>query len=179
LWIDGKKLATSSLRAHAPQELHQAVARRERPLARPAGKGVVDEERLEDTLLLRHQQVVDDPVAEVRREDLARLRAAGDEADRGSRAVAVGAELLLEREQVRFGVRLEGERIARVPLVAAAAAVLPPQLAERIEIRADHEPPRTARAKLVLLLLSLFTFPSLKFTFHAFVGLFALVLDDQ
>jgi hypothetical protein len=139
----------------------------------------VNEERLEHALLVRHQQVVDDPVAEVRREDLARLWAAGDEADRGSRAVALGAELLLEREQVRFGVRLEGERIARVPLVAAAAAVLPPQLAERIEVRADHEPPRTAWTTLLLLLSFAFTFPLLKFTFHAFVGLFALVLDDQ
>ena len=120
-----------------------------------------------------------DPVAEVRGEDLARLGAGGDEEDRSSWPVAVAAKLLLEREQAGLGVHLEGERIKGVPLVAAAVAVVPPQRAERVEIRADHEPPRTARTWLSLFLSSLFTLPLLKFTFHALSELLALVVDDQ
>ena len=70
---------------------------------------------------------------------------------------------------------LEGERVERLPLVAAAGAVVPPQRAEGVEVRAGHEPPRTARTKVLLLLSSSFTLPSLKSTFHALSGLLALL----
>lgn len=45
--------------------------------------------------------------------------------------------------------------------------------------RADHEPLRTARTKLLLFLLFAFMLPLLKFTFHALFGLFAYVDADQ
>jgi len=64
-------------------------------------------------------------------------------------------------------------------LVAAAAAVLPPELTERVEVGGDHDPPRTARTRLLLFLLFAFVLPSLKFTFHALFGLLAYVDDDQ
>ncbi len=91
----------------------------------------------------------------------------------------MSAEILLECKQLGLGIHLEGQRVKGVPLVAAAVAILPPQRAERVELRADHEPPRTARTWKVLLLLSLFTLPLLKLTFHAFDGLLALDVDDQ
>ena len=91
----------------------------------------------------------------------------------------MGAQLLLERKQVGLGIHLEGQGVQGVPLLAAAAPVLPPERAEGIEVRADHEPPRTARTWLLLLLLFAFTLPLLKFTFHALFGLLALVVDDQ
>jgi len=69
------------------------------------------------------------------------------------------AKLLLEREQLGLGVHLEGARIKGVPLVAAAVAVMPPQRAERVELRADHEPPRTTRTWRLLFLLFAFTLP--------------------
>jgi hypothetical protein len=65
------------------------------------------------------------------------------------------------------------------PLVAAAVTILPPQRAERIGVRADHEPPRTARTKLLLFLLFAFTLPSLKLTFQAFAGFPAFDVEDQ
>jgi hypothetical protein len=58
-------------------------------------------------------------------------------------------------------------------------AVLPPQRAEGIEVRADHDPPRTARTRSLLLLLFALTLPLLKFTFPRVVRVVALVLDDQ
>ena len=48
------------------QEGEHPVTRGEGALALPAGRGVVEEARLEDPLLVRHQQVVDHPVPEVR-----------------------------------------------------------------------------------------------------------------
>jgi hypothetical protein len=44
-----------------------------------------------------------DPGAEVCRENLARLGAAGDEADRASRPVRVAAQLALQLEEPRLG----------------------------------------------------------------------------
>ena len=80
---------------------------------------------------------------------------------------------------MRLSVDLESQGVRRIALVAAAPAIAPPQGAERIDVRADHEPPRTASTRLLLLLLLLFTLPLLKLTFHALFGLFALVVDDQ
>jgi hypothetical protein len=88
----------------------------------------------------------------------------------------VVAQLLLKHEQLGLGVHLERQSAVGVPLVAAAATILPPQRAEGIKVRADHEPPRT---KLLLLLLFAFTLPSLKLTFHAFAGLLAYDDDAQ
>jgi len=105
----------------------------------------VNEDRLEDALLMRDQQVVDDAVPKVRCEDLARLRAFGQEADRRSRPVAAAAKLGLQCEQVALEGELEVESAPGVPLVAPADAVMPPELGEGKEIRADHDPPRTAR----------------------------------
>ena len=48
-------------------------------------------------------------------------------------------------------------------------------MARGIHIRADHEPPRNARTRLVLFLLSLFTLPFAKFTFQALFGAFFLL----
>ncbi len=134
-----------AVRRRLPQELHGTRTRREGPLAPPARVRVVDEARLEDALLVRDQEVMDDAVAEVCGEDLPRLRALRQEADRPSRPVAAAAKLGLECEQVAFETDLEREGTARVPLVPAADAVVPPQLREGEEVRADHDPPRTAR----------------------------------
>src|SRR5438309_8560862 len=163
----------------APKETHQPIARRQRPLALAAGVGVVDEEGLEHPLLGRHQEVVDHAIPEVRGKHLARLGTIGHKTDRRARAVAVVAEVPLECQQLRLGVDLNGQSTERVPFVAAAYPVLPPQRTERIQVTADHEPPRTARTKLALFLLSLFTLPLLKFTFHAFAVLAALVVASQ
>jgi len=83
----------------------------------------------------------------------------------------VGAQFLLERQQVRLRIDLEGQGVRSSALVAAALTIGPPQGTEGIEVRADHEPPRTTRTWLVLLLLLALTLPLLKFTFHAFDGL--------
>jgi hypothetical protein len=58
------------------------------------------------------------------------------------------AELGLQLEELRLEIGLEGELVLGVPLVPAAGAVLPPELAEGVEVRVDHEPARTARTKL-------------------------------
>jgi hypothetical protein len=101
-------------------------------------------------------------------------------------------ELALEIKQIGFEVNLEPELVDGVPLIAAADTILSPEGLERVEVGChegggggqprwlpaascqgrDHEPPRTARTQLLLLLLLLFTLPSLKFTFHALFGLF-------
>jgi len=88
-------------------------------------------------------------------------------------------QLLLQRQQMRLGVDLERQGIEGVALIAAALTIVPPQRREGIQVRADHQPPRTARTRSELFLSSLFTLPSLKLTFHAFDGLSALVVDDQ
>ena len=90
-------------------------------------------------------------------------------------------QLALEPEQIRLGVDLEGERVVRAPLAPAAGPVLPPQRREGVRIAQGRrqEPPRTARTWLLFVLSLLFTFPLLKFTFHAFVGLVAYVDADQ
>src|SRR2546426_1387586 len=86
----------------------------------------------------------------------ARLGAVSDETDRPSRSVRMRAQFLLQREQMRLGVDLKGQRVRGCPLIAAALAIVLPQRAKRIEVRADHEPPRTAVTKLLFVLLSLF-----------------------
>ena len=70
--------------------------------------------------------MVHDPVAEVGREDLARLGTVGHEADRATGLVGVVTQLTLEGEQLGFGVVLEVELVDRVALVPAAGTVLPP-----------------------------------------------------
>ena len=124
----------------------------------------MDEARLEDALLARHQHVVHDTVAEVGGEHLARLRAVGDEADRPPRPVGVLPQLALQRQQLGLGVDLEGQGVERVALVAAAGAVGRHSSAKEYvhpgrwqgaadtaplrcvrRRRADHDPPRTAR----------------------------------
>ena len=89
------------------------------------------------------------------------------------------AQFLLQREQMRLGVHLKGQRVRGCTLIAAALAIVLPQRAKGIEVRADHEPPRTAITKLLFVLLSLFTLPLLKLTFHALFGLLALEVEDQ
>ena len=93
--------------------------------------------------------------------------------------VAVRAQVGLQVEKLCLRVQLESQGVPGVPLAPATVSVLPPELTERIEVRGDHSPPRTARTKLLLLLSLLFTLPLLKFTFQAFVGLLALDVDDQ
>jgi hypothetical protein len=139
----------------------------------------VNEDRLENLLLVRDQKMMHDAVAKIGGENFTRLRAVGDETDRTPWPVGVRAQLLLQREQVGLRVHFKGQGIYCVALVAAALAIVPPQRSEGIDVRADHRPPRTARAKLLLFLLSLFTLPSLKLTFHALFELLALVVDDQ
>ncbi len=55
-------------------------------------------------------------VAKIGREDFARLGAVGDEADRTSRPVSVGAEFLLQYEEIFLCVDLEGQGIGGVAL---------------------------------------------------------------
>src|SRR5205823_3923675 len=141
------------------------------------------EARLEDPLVPRDEQVMDHSVAEVGGEDLSRLCAVRHEADRSPGSVGVLTKLALKLEEPRLSVDLEGEGVHGVSLVAAAGVVLPPEAFEGIEVgagvRADHEPVRTARTWLLLVLLLLFTLPLLKFTFHALSGLLAFVDADQ
>ena len=120
------------IRRHPPQEVHQPVARGERALPLPAGVRVVNEDRLEYSFLVGDQEVVNNAIPEVCREDLARLRARRDEADGPPWVVGVLPEFALERDQVRLRIDLEGEGIQGVPLVVTAVAILPPQLAERV-----------------------------------------------
>ena len=139
-----------------------------------AGVGVVDEQGLEDALLVRHQEMVHDTVAEVGGEDFAGFGAIGDEADGTSLGgrCACAAPAASAR---RFASALTSKaRVFRVcAFVAAALTIVPPQRCKGVEVRADHQPPRTARTRSVLFLSLAFTLPSLKFTFHAFDGLFA------
>jgi hypothetical protein len=93
---------------------------------------------------------VDHAIPEVRGEHLARLGTTSHKTDRRARAIAVVTQVPLQCQHLRLCVDLEGQSIERVAFVAAADAVLPPQRAEGVEVRADHEPPRTARTKLAL-----------------------------
>src|SRR6266540_5306810 len=63
-------------------ERAQPFTRRVRPLALAAREAVVDEAPLPDRLERPHEEVVDDPVPEIRRADLPALRLQGNEADR-------------------------------------------------------------------------------------------------
>ena len=85
----------------------------------------------------------------------------------------------LQRQQIRFRVEFKPEGVDGIALVAAALAILPPQGLEGKNVGTDHRPPRTARTRLVLFLLLLFTLPLLKLAFHALFGLLALDVDDQ
>ncbi len=141
--------------------------------------GVMDEDRLEDPFLMRNEEVMHDPIAKVRGKDFPRLWPVGDEANGAARRVCVRPELLLQRQQVRLGVHLEGQGVCGIALVAAALAIVPPQRVERIQVRADHEPPRTASTRRLRDLLPTREWPSTKPTPHALPGLMTPVLDDQ
>jgi hypothetical protein len=65
------------------------------------------------------------------------------------------------------------------PAKEGAGTAAAPHGGPRVILGADHKPPRTARTLLLLVLLFVFTLPSLKFTFHAFVALAASVVADQ
>jgi hypothetical protein len=82
-------------------------------------------------------------------------------------------------QQIGLRIEFKPQRVDGVALVAAALVIVPPQGLEGKNVGADHRPPRTARTRLSLLLLSLFTLPLLKLTFHALFGLLALEVDDQ
>ena len=61
--------------------------------------------------------------AEVGGENLARLGAAGDEAERPPGAVGVVAQLMLQAQQRRLGVKLDGEGVQDVALVTIKSRV--------------------------------------------------------
>ena len=105
-------------------------------------------------------------IVEIGGKDLSWLRAISNKADRSPRLVGVGAQLLLEREQVCLRVQFEGQGIYRVAFIAAALAKVPPQISKRIEVGADHEP-RTGRTKLLNVLPLLNTLPKPKKTTNA------------
>jgi hypothetical protein len=91
-------------------------------------------------------------------------------------ALAVGAPEVLETVEIAGG-RVAGGRGERRPSVLMEEAEL---LAAPAGVGAVvHEPARTARTKLLFVLLFAFVFPSLKFTIHALSGLFRYVEDDQ
>ncbi|MCI0453427.1 MAG: hypothetical protein L0Y68_00345 [Candidatus Dadabacteria bacterium] len=123
--------------------------------------------------------MMDDTIAKISSENLTRLRTIGDEAYRTPRTVSVLSKFFAQRKKVLLGIELKCQGVRCIALVAAALSIAPPQSAKRIKVSADHEHRRTARAWLLLFLLSLFTFPLLKFTFHALLELLALVVADQ
>jgi len=161
------------------QKNHEPVTGRQRALALAAGIGVVNEHRLEHPLLVRDQQVMHHAVAKIGREHLARFWARRDKTDRAARSVAVGTQFPLQCQQIGLRVEFKPESVVGVALVAAALAILPPQGLEGKNVGTDHRPPRTARTRLSLFLLLLFTLSLLKLTFHALFGLLALDVDDQ
>jgi hypothetical protein len=50
-------------------------------------------------------------------------------------AIGVRAQLVLQIEELRGSVDLEAELIDRIPLVAAAGTVLPPEVFKGVEVR--------------------------------------------
>ena len=177
-----KRLSSPAWRSRAAYWLRSDGARAvRRPVQRAIAAviGVVDEHRLEHPILVGDEQVVHDAVAEIRREHFARLRSVGDEAHRTPWAVGARAQFALQCKQPGLRVEFEGERVGGVALVAPATPVKAPERRERKNVRADHRPLRTARAWLLLFLLSLSTLPLLKLTFHALFGLLANELEDQ
>lgn len=67
---------------HAPHVLLKALHRPVRPLARTAGIGVMEKDRLPDAFQDIHQHMMDDSVAEIRRENFPELGLLDDETDR-------------------------------------------------------------------------------------------------
>jgi hypothetical protein len=103
----------------------------ERAAALDAGAAVGDEGALEARADAVVEQVVRDAVGERRRPDLARLRAVDDEADRAAGPVGAAGEALVQLDQVRLVVGLEGERARRGALGAPAVEVGLQQLGKR------------------------------------------------
>ena len=118
-------------------------------------------------------------VTKIGGKDFARFWPRSDKADRSAWPVSMAAEFLLQPKEISLSIHFKRQGIYRIALVPAALPIVPPQGAEGIDVRADHRQPRTARTCLSLSLLSLFTLPLLKLTFHALSGLVALEVDDQ
>jgi hypothetical protein len=78
--------------------------------------------------------MVHDAITEIGGENLARLRAVGDETDRTPWCVGLTAQLFLQRKQICLRVRFKGQGIYCIALIAAALAIMPPQSTERIKI---------------------------------------------
>ena len=95
----------------------------ERPFSFPATVAVVDEELLKDRIELADDEMMDDPVAEIAGEYLALDRFVHDEGDAFADFVPSGNDLVIELNELRFVVELEGKRVRRAPLVAPAFVV--------------------------------------------------------
>jgi hypothetical protein len=100
------------------------------PLAPPAGIGIVNEDGLPYLLQMIYQDVMDDAVSEIGREDLAQLGTDGKKADRTGGTVRAGYKLLPKREQVFFLPCLKAECVQRVSLVPPALDILPVDISE-------------------------------------------------
>ena len=84
----------------APHKLLQPMHRPMRPLARPAGIGVVKKDRLPDSFEDIDQHMVHHAVSEIRREDLPKLGLFHHETDRTRGMVGPPFQLLTEPYEV-------------------------------------------------------------------------------
>lgn len=84
----------------APHKLLQPMHRAVRPLALPAGIGVMEKDRLPHPLQHLDQHVMDDAVAEIRREDFPKLRLFNHETDRTRGMVGPPFQLLAQLHEV-------------------------------------------------------------------------------
>jgi len=104
------------------------------------------------------------------------------ERQRVQRAALGAAALAIRAPQILEGVETGGSKVAggrgngRPSTAVEESELFPTPAGARAVV---HEPARTPRTYKLFVLLLLFVFPSLKFTFHAFVGLFWYVEDDQ
>jgi hypothetical protein len=84
----------------------------------------MDEERLPYTFKIVHQDMVNDTVAEFRREYLAQLGAFGEKADRTSGAVGAGCQFFPDDLEVLLLTVFKGKSACGISLVPSAEEIL-------------------------------------------------------
>lgn len=137
-------------------------------LAFPACVRVMNEDPLPFWLQITHQQMVDDPVPEMGREDFPVFRLFRYKAGGWGWNVASGGKFFQQQQNFLFGVYLKTERGNFISLVLPAIEIAPVEILKSKGIR-DHFQGRTARAPLLLLLSTSFslTLPLLRLTLRA------------
>ncbi len=95
----------------------------ERALALAAGIGIVDERPFENGFELVHDEMVNDPVAEVPRENLALHGTLDDEGDARADRIRPISDVICEREQAGLVIDLEAQGVRGLALAAPAVEV--------------------------------------------------------